>query len=80
MRRTITISVSDEMHSLITEGMRAHFYSSVSEYIRFLVRRDQRPEAVEEKEFPNVPPRTANQVIEDVRREIEAEKIALAAR
>jgi Arc/MetJ-type ribon-helix-helix transcriptional regulator len=62
------------MHSLIYSGMRSHFYSTVSEYLRFLVRRDQRPAAIEEKEYPYTPPRTANQVIEEARREIEAER------
>ena len=63
------------MHSLIQKGMQAHFYSSVSEYVRFLVRRDQRPEAVEEYKYPSTPTRTANEVIEDYRREIEAQKL-----
>ena len=80
MRRTITISVSDEMHSLIYEGMRSHFYSTVSEYMRFLVRRDQRPKIVEEEKFPSAPPRTANQCIEDALREIETEKGAIAGK
>ena len=74
MRRTITISVSDEMHSLIYDGMHSHFYSTVSEYIRFLVRRDQRPESVKKQEFADRPPRTANQFIEDAKREIDAEQ------
>lgn len=38
MRRTINISVSEEMHAYITEQCR---YSTVSEYIRSLVRREQ---------------------------------------
>lgn len=82
MRRTITISVSDEMYDLIDQGRRVHFYSTVSEYVRFLVRRDQRPDAVEEKEvvYTRTPARTVNQCMEDARREIEAEKIALAAK
>ncbi len=77
MRRTITISVSDEMHSLIYEGMRSRFYSTVSEYIRFLVRRDQRPDAVKEPEVIYTPPRTANQCIEYALREIEDETKSL---
>ena len=76
MRRTITISVSDEMHDLIYEGMRSHYYSTVSEYVRFLVRRDQLPDAVKEKKAAYTPPRTANQCMEDGRREIEAMKAA----
>ncbi|MFN0278951.1 MAG: type II toxin-antitoxin system ParD family antitoxin [Pyrinomonadaceae bacterium] len=79
MRRTITISVSDEMHSLISEGMRSHFYSTVSEYIRFLVRRDQRPDAVHEPKLVYAEPRTVNQCIEDALREIEAEKGSLVS-
>ncbi len=78
MRRTITISVSDEMHDLIDQGRRVHFYSTVSEYVRFLVRRDQRPDAVKEKEVVYTRrPRTMNQCMEDGLREIEAMKAAL---
>ena len=76
MRRTITISVSDEMHDLIDQGRRVHFYSTVSEYVRFLVRRDQRPDAVKEREVVYKPSRTANQCMEDGRREIEELKAA----
>jgi Arc/MetJ-type ribon-helix-helix transcriptional regulator len=39
----MNISVSEEMHRWIREGMRAGFHSSVSEYIRTLVRRDRNP-------------------------------------
>ena len=77
MRRTITISVSDEMYSLIYQGSRSHFYSSVSEYIRFLVRRDQRPDMIKEEELAYRPPRTANQCIEDAKREIDAQRTYL---
>lgn len=80
MRKTITISVSPETHDLIHEGMRLGCYSTVSEYIRFLVRRDQRPEAIAEEKPVYAPPRTANQCMEDAIREIEAEKISLAER
>ena len=73
MRRTITISVSDEMHSLIHTGMRSLYYSTVSEYIRFLVRRDQMPVASEQNEDTFTMPRTANQVIEEALRESETE-------
>lgn len=61
------------MHDLIYEAMRSRFYCTVSEYIRFLVRRDQRPEFTEEEKPVYQPPRTANEYIEDVRKEIEAE-------
>ena len=73
MRRTITISVSDEMHSLIHKGMRSHYYSTVSEYLRFLVRRDQMPVASEKDEDTFTMPKTANQVIEEALRETEME-------
>lgn len=77
MRKTITISVSDEMHRLIHEGARVHYYSSVSEYIRFLVRRDRRPDTVIGEEPVSAPLRTANQCMEDTAWEIEAEKALL---
>lgn len=76
MRRTITISVSEEMHTLIHSGMKSRYYSTVSEYIRFLVRRDQAPDAVLLTEEPVEMPRTANQVIEDVLRGREIENEA----
>lgn len=44
VRRTITISVNDEMHKMIREGTRSRACSTVSEYLRLLVRRDQRSE------------------------------------
>jgi hypothetical protein len=62
------------MHDLIYEGTRSRFYCTVSEYIRFLVRRDQRPKYTEEEKLVYTPPRTANQCMEDGRRENEAEK------
>lgn len=80
MRRTITISVSDEMHSLIHKGARSHYYSTVSEYIRFLVRRDQRPDSITEAKTEHPPVRTANECIEAGRLEILAEQAALAKR
>lgn len=73
----MTISVSEEMYDLIYEGTRSRFYSSVSEYIRFLVRRDQRPDAVAvRKEKFDTTLRTANECIETARRELEAERAA----
>ena len=74
MRRTITISVSDEMHSLIHKGMRSRYYSTVGEYMRFLVRRDQIPAASEEKADTFEMPQTANQVIEEALRETEIKR------
>jgi Arc/MetJ-type ribon-helix-helix transcriptional regulator len=37
----MNISVSETMHAFITRRTREHFHSSVSEYIRSLVRQDQ---------------------------------------
>ena len=73
MRRTITISVSDEMHRLIHEGTRSRYHSTVSEYIRFLVRRDRRPASVIEQEPEYPPPRTMNQWMEDAARDAAGE-------
>jgi len=61
------------MHSLIYQGMRSRYYSTVSEYLRFLVRRDQAPDAVSLTEMPVRPARTANQCIEDAQREVDLE-------
>jgi Arc/MetJ-type ribon-helix-helix transcriptional regulator len=61
------------MHTLIHKGMAARYYSTVSEYIRFLVRRDQAPGAVSRAEPPIETPRTMNQVIEDAMRESDRE-------
>ena len=72
MRRTITISVSDEMHSLIHKGMRSRYYSTVSEYMRFLVRRDQAPDTVLLKEPTYKPPQTMNEYMEEIRCDLEA--------
>ena len=41
MRRTINISVSEEMHSVILDRTRDGCYDSVSEYIRALIRKDK---------------------------------------
>ena len=41
MRKTINISVSDDMFSFIREKGRSEFYDSASDYIRALVRRDR---------------------------------------
>ena len=42
MRRTINISVSEEMYSVILDRTRDGYYDSVSEYIRSLVRENQK--------------------------------------
>ena len=75
MRRTITISVSDEMHSLIHKGMRSRFYSTVSEYMRFLIRRDQMSVASEKAEDTFTMPQTTNQAIDEALRETEMENV-----
>ena len=49
MRKTMNISVSDEMHRFILARVRAGGHSTVSEYIRSLVRRDGHA-------VPNLPP------------------------
>ena len=41
MRRTINISVSEEMYSVILDRTRDGYYDSVSEYIRALIRKDK---------------------------------------
>lgn len=55
------------MHSLINKGMDSHFCSTVSEYMRFLVRRDQMPPGRRTDTF--IMPKTANEVIEDALRD-----------
>ncbi|MEP6946086.1 MAG: hypothetical protein ABJA02_09230 [Acidobacteriota bacterium] len=71
MRRTITISVSDEMYKLIHDATRQGYHSTVSEYIRFLVRRDRRPSSVIEEQPVYQPVQTMNQWMEDAARERE---------
>ena len=73
MRWTITISVTDEMHSQIHEGMRSRYYSTVSEYIRFLVRRDRIPAAIRQNAEEFAMPKTANEVMEEAIRESRAD-------
>ena len=41
MRRIMNISVSEDMYSFIRKRGQSYCYSSVSEYIRSLVRQDQ---------------------------------------
>ena len=74
MRKTITISVSDEMHRLIQKGTRSGCHSTVSEYIRSLVRRDVWHEAVIQTEPIYPPLRTANQCMEDAARKKKKKK------
>lgn len=62
------------MHSLIYKGMSSRYYSTVSEYIRFLVRRDQVPVEPEQKDEDTfIMPKTANEVIAEAMREAEFE-------
>jgi Arc/MetJ-type ribon-helix-helix transcriptional regulator len=58
MRRIMNISVPEDMYSFIRKRGESYCYSSVSEYIRALVRRDQFNE--NEKINPSPPPRRAN--------------------
>lgn len=60
MRRVVTISVSDEMYGLIRRGRDRRSCSTVSEYIRLLVRSDhEREDPVPKPEEPEIL-RTAN--------------------
>lgn len=63
MRKTITISVSDEMHELIRKGMRASYSDSVSEYLRFLVRRDQSYQTVRKQHQRFEMPKPVNEIM-----------------
>lgn len=73
MRRTITISVSEEMHDLIYKGMRSNYHSTVSEYIRSLVRRDHPVESSQKDQLFPIPQRI-NDVMKDVMRERQIEE------
>ena len=59
MRRTMNISVTDEMHRFILARTRAGRHSSVSEYIRSLVRGDGH-DPLDLSPGPPNPPRRAN--------------------
>ncbi len=61
------------MHSLIRERTRFNNYDTVSEYIRYLVRRDK-TSATEPKVYP--PQKTANECIEEARLWLNAERAA----
>ena len=62
----MNISVSEEMYSVIVKNARAGFHSSVSEYIRSLVRRDTRESLRSREEVKPPPPRRANDCFVDV--------------
>lgn len=63
MRKTITISVSQEMADLIQKGARKSYCDSVSEYLRFLVRRGQSYQAVRKQHEPFEHPRPVNEIM-----------------
>lgn len=64
MRKTITISVSEPLYNTILERTRETWCSSVSEYIRRLVRQDENERGAPE-EFPR--PRRARDIIDEVK-------------
>ena len=59
MRKTMNISVSDELLSYIRERGGSGRYDSVSDYIRSLVERDRSDEIHKTKPYPR--PRRANE-------------------
>ena len=69
MRRTITISVSEDMYDAIHDAARKRFYSSVSEYIRFLVRNDDLKAETKPAE-PARLPLTANERMAAARKDL----------
>lgn len=65
MRKIISISVSEEMHSLILRQCRARSYGSVSEYVRHLVHLDNRELTPPiEHEYPL--PRPVNDLMDEI--------------
>jgi len=64
MRKTMNISMQDDLHSYIIERARASYFGSVSEYIRWLVRCDQSGRIqTEAKEIARKRARTANETM-----------------
>lgn len=62
MRRTMNISVQDDLFEYIQERARSSHFGSVSEYIRWLVRSDMRGKIqTESKENAKSRIRTANE-------------------
>ena len=59
MRKTMNISVPEEMYLFIHKRGQSYRFCSISEYIRSLVRRDQFEEQDSEKR-PSAPVRRAN--------------------
>jgi Arc/MetJ-type ribon-helix-helix transcriptional regulator len=68
MRRTINISVSEELYSYISRQVGPFRFASVSEYIRLLVRADRVQQAERAKETP--PERITLRRAKDVSRDI----------
>ncbi len=68
MRKTMNISLSEEMHSFILERVRAEYHSSASEYIRSLIRRERSNLGAEQSPAVLPPPRTANEVLAGLER------------
>ena len=60
MRKIVNISVSEDMFSVIQNRTRAGYHSSVSEYIRSLVRRDDQESIRFKEEESYKPPQKAN--------------------
>ena len=69
MRKTINISVPEEMFSFIQERGQSYRYCSVSEYIRSLVRDDQFREE-EKANQPSPEPNRASDCVDLVRNEM----------
>ena len=58
MRKAITISISEQLHETMQKRMRETYCSSISEYVRHLVREDYRVEAASVR-----PPRRASDLL-----------------
>ena len=58
MRKAITIWISEQLHETMQKRMRETYCSSISEYVRHLVREDCRVEATAVR-----PPRRASDVL-----------------
>jgi len=67
MRKTINISVSEEIFEFIQQQVDERFYYSVSDYIRSLVSHDQAERTFSSKRLNKLPPlRTANECLRGV--------------
>ena len=65
MRKVVPISMSEAMYDVVLERKHAGFHSSVSEYIRSLVRRDARESRKPVSEPLYARPRRANEYMVD---------------